>query len=95
VILDVSDPSAPEPVSQLNVLPAEAFTQIEIEDYFAYMEGPMTPPYAVGLWPIDDPFVVGPIYDHTSYGEARDLVVLDGILYEASNNNGLRIHDLY
>jgi hypothetical protein len=95
VILDVSDPSAPEPVSQLNVLPAEAFTQIEIEDYFAYMEGPMTPPYAVGLWPIDDPFVVGPIYDHASYGEARDLLVLDGILYEASNNNGLRIHDLY
>jgi len=95
VILDVSDPSAPVPVGQLDVVPYENFTQIEIEDYFAYMQGPMTVPYAVGLYPIDDPFVVGSIYEHDSYGEVRDLLVLDGILYEASNNNGLRFHDLY
>ena len=95
VVAALTDPSAPDVLGALEIDPVADLTQIAMEGLYGYVQGPGGVPHACSVWPPDLPAYVGQIYDHEPYGEARDLAVWDGTLYEASNDSGLRIYDLY
>ncbi len=94
-IADVSTPESPVRTGAVEIDPTADLSRISIEGLFGYVQGATTVPHTCTVWPVDNPVYFGQIYDHDPYGCARDLLVLDGYLYEGSNDAGLRIHDLY
>jgi hypothetical protein len=92
---DITDPTSPAYLGDVEIEPVLDLTDISIEGDYAYLQGDGTVPYACTIWPVESPANFGKIYEHAPYGGERDLLVLDGYLYEASLDSGLRIFDLY
>lgn len=93
-IADISTPTAPVFLGS-TALPEQnnTFNFIAVEGQFAYVDGFSEKLYSCWVYPPDSPEVLGNFYPEVSHS-AKDLVVHEGILYEAGSG-GLHIYDLY
>ncbi len=95
-IADISTPSSPVHVGS-ELFPVDGsyyYSVITVEGQFGYMTGYNVIPQSCLLYPLDDPTVIGPVYEGNTKA-VRDILALNGFLYEATEYTGLHIFDLY
>lgn len=96
-IIDISSPDTPVQAGSQAVAGGSTEFNLALDDvigYVADMSGPDIPE-AVKLYPPDNPDYIGDIYSTPLDEEIRDLLVINGNLFEFYRPDGLRVWDLY
>jgi len=93
-IADISDPSSPVYVGAEILPTSDPLGFITVEGQFAYVTAMDFGPYSCRVWPPDNPEAFGPVHDPHLYNSYY-ILAYSGFLYEASEQAGIRIFDLY
>lgn len=96
--LEIASLSAPDSPAYLGGMslptPNTSYNALDVDGQFAYIGGYSEKLYSVQVFPPSNPALIGEV-NQDLFCTARELLSLNGYLYQAAENQGLRVYDLY